>query len=98
MLELAEKDGAKPISTDKEMNNLQKMEQFQNLMRNIIADAIEQNTDKISKKVSEEVRNGVVKELDYQFRMQEEQQEAHFRKIDELLRSKQKKTKKRFWK
>ena len=97
-LKLAEKDGAKPISTDKEMNNLQKMEQFQNLMRNIIADAIEQNTDKISKKVSEEVRNGVVKELDYQFRMQEEQQEAHFRKIDELLRSKQKKTKKRFWK
>ena len=57
-LKLAEKDGAKPISTDKEMNNLQKMEQFQNLMRNIIADAIEQNTDKISKKVSEEVRNG----------------------------------------
>ncbi len=97
-LKLAEKDGAKPVSTDKEMNNLQKMEQFQNLMKNIITDAIEQNTDKISKKVSEEVRNGVVKELDYQFRMQEEQQEAHFRKIDELLRSKQKKTKKRLWK
>ena len=46
-----------------------------------------------------EIRESVVKELDYQFRMQEEREEArdkmlaqrdeeHFRKMDELLRRK----------
>lgn len=95
---LAEKASQKSPQRTENVENIQKMEQFQALMKKIIAEAMEQNADKISQKVSAEVKSGMIKELDYQFRMQEEQQEAHFRKIDAVLRSRQKKTKKRFWK
>lgn len=95
---LAEKDSQKSPQRTENVENIQKMEQFQALMKKIIAEAMEQNADKISQKVSAEVKSGMIKELDYQFRMQEEQQEAHFRKIDAVLRSRQKKAKKRFWK
>lgn len=95
---LAEKASQKSPKRTENVENIQKMEQFQALMKKIIAEAMEQNADKISQKVSAEVKSGMIKELDYQFRMQEEQQEAHFRKIDAVLRSRQKKAKKRFWK
>jgi len=95
---LAEKASQKSPQRTENVENIQKMEQFQALMKKIIAEAMEQNADKISQKVSAEVKSGMIKELDYQFRMQEEQQEAHFRKIDAVLRSRQKKAKKRFWK
>ena len=69
----------------------EKMQQFQRLLRNIIEDALESKTNAMSKEIVGQVGEQLKKELDYQFRMQEEKAEMHYRKIDEMLRSKQKK-------
>lgn len=71
----------------------EKMEQFQSLLQSIVEQAVEKSGEELSR----QVRNSVIKELDYQFRMQEERQEEHFRKLDEALRKCQKKKRKRIW-
>lgn len=78
-------------------NQTDKKEQFQKIMTEIVKYAIEESNKDLCKQVSKEVSTNVVKELDYQFRMQEERQEAHFRKIDEIIRSKQKVRKRKKW-
>lgn len=72
----------------------QKMEQFQTIMTRIIQNALVETNKTLSKDVSKEVTTSVVKAVDYQFRMHEEQEEAHYRKIDEAIRNCQKKKKK----
>lgn len=72
-----------------------KLQQFQEIMTSIIQNAIAESNRQLSKEVSKEVTTSVVKEVDYQFRMREEREEAHYRKIDEMLRSHQKKRKKK---
>lgn len=78
-------------------NQTNKKEQFQKIMTDIIKYAIEESNKELCKQVSKEVSTNVVKELDYQFRMQEERQEAHYRKIDEVIRSKQRVRKRKKW-
>lgn len=78
-------------------NQTEKKEQFQKIMTEIVKYAIEESNKDLCRQVSKEVSTNVVKELDYQFRMQEERQEAHFRKIDEIIRSKQKVRKRKKW-
>lgn len=72
-----------------------KMEQFQNIMTQIIQNAMEENNKALSQRVSEEVTTSVVKEVDYQFRMKEEREEEHYRKIDEAIRGCQQKKKRK---
>lgn len=72
-----------------------KMDQFRQLMTQLIQSAVEESNRHLSKEVSKEVTTSVTKELDYQFRIQEEREEAHFRKIDEAIRNCQRKKKKR---
>lgn len=70
---------------------------LQQLLSNMIAEAVRSN----NKEVCEEIKESLLKELDYQFRLQEERedkreevrldkQEEHYRKLDELLRSRNK--------
>lgn len=73
----------------------QKMEQFQMIMTKIIQNALIETNRNLSKEVSKEVTTSVVKAVDYQFRMHEEREEAHYRKIDEAIRNCQKKKKKK---
>lgn len=73
----------------------QKMEQFQMIMTKIIQNALAETNRNLSKEVSKEVTTSVVKAVDYQFRMHEEREEAHYRKIDEAIRNCQKKKKKK---
>lgn len=73
----------------------QKMEQFQSIMTRIIQNALVETNKNLSKEVSKEVTTSVVKAVDYQFRMQEEREEAHYRRIDEAIRNCQKKKKRR---
>lgn len=73
----------------------QKMEQFQMIMTKIIQNALVETNRNLSKEVSKEVTTSVVKAVDYQFRMHEEREEAHYRKIDEAIRNCQKKKKKK---
>ena len=82
-----------------------KVMRMQMLLRQMIAEAVRDNNDELC----ENIRDSVVKELDYQFRSLEEREEIrennrnqkeeeHYKKIDELLRSriveKDKRTKK----
>lgn len=73
----------------------QKMEQFQTIMTRIIQNALVETNRNLSKDVSKEVTTSVVKAVDYQFRMHEEREEAHYRKIDEAIRNCQKKKKRK---
>ncbi len=72
----------------------QKSFRLQQLLKEMIADAIQSNNEEIC----QEIKETLLKELDYQFRLQEERedareeehalkQEEHYQKIDELLRS-----------
>lgn len=76
-----------------------KSRRLQWLLQQLIRQTLQENNGVLCR----EIRESVVKELDYQFRMQEEREEArdkmlaqrdeeHFRKMDELLRKKVKRT------
>ena len=67
---------------------------LQQLLQNMIMEAVRSN----NREVCEEIKETMLKELDYQFRIQEERederdavrinlQEEHYRQIDELIRS-----------
>lgn len=67
---------------------------LQQLLQNMIAEAVRNS----HREIGEEIKESLLKELDYQFRLQEEReeeregmrldrQEEHYRKIDELIRS-----------
>lgn len=72
-----------------------KMEQFQTIMTRIIQNALAETNKNLTREVSESVTTSVVKAVDYQFRMHEEREEAHYRKVDEAIRNCQKRRKKR---
>lgn len=73
----------------------EKAQRLQWIMQQMIKQAVRENNDELVQRVKE----SVIKELDYQFRMQEEREEerarieaerseAYYRKMDELLRKK----------
>lgn len=68
----------------------QKMEQFKNIMRDLISDAIRENTQILSTSVSENISDNVIKEMDYLIRDKEEKEEERFRHLDEVIRGMQK--------
>lgn len=71
-----------------------KMEQFQLILGKVVSQAIRENQQEMSKELSHQVSTQVVKEMDYLFRLQEEREETHYRKLDELIRSSQEERKK----
>lgn len=87
-----------------------KMEQFQEIMGDIVAKALRESgkemgheigqgisaelSEKISKNVSTDVSESVLKEMDYRLRMSEEREEERYKKLDEAIRSRQKAAKK----
>jgi DNA-binding transcriptional MerR regulator len=84
------------MTTAKEAKSLR----LQQLLQQMIADAVRVN----NKELVEDVKETMLKELDYQFRMQEEREEkfikekvgrdeAHYQRIDELLRKRSRKLK-----
>lgn len=74
-----------------------KSRRLQWLLQQLIRETLQENNGELCR----EIKESVVKELDYQFRMQEEREEArdrkmeerdeeHYKKMDELLRKKSK--------
>lgn len=70
---------------------------LQQLLQTMISEAVKSN----NQEMCEEIKESLLKELDYQFRLQEEReeereqirldkQEEHYRKVDELIRSRNK--------
>ena len=71
-----------PFPEEKQMNTSDKMMQFQKVLVKIMGHI----ADQISSKVSDRV----VKEMDYQFRLREAEEEKRFQKLDEMIRNQQK--------
>ena len=78
---------------DIEMDKNQKAARLQYLLQHMITEAVKS----ANRELCTEVKDSILKELDYQFRMQEErdeqhwkQEEEHYRKIDEMIRERHK--------
>ncbi|HKM34918.1 MAG TPA: helix-turn-helix domain-containing protein [Lachnospiraceae bacterium] len=89
--ELMKQEQQMPYAESRE----EKAARLQWLLQQLFRDTLQENNAKLCK----EMKESVVKELDYQFRMQEEREEErstenikrdeeHFKKIDDLLRKK----------
>lgn len=68
----------------------EKMQQFQCIMSRLIAEALEDHTEKMGRELGTQVSGQVIKEMDYLLRMKEEQEEERFKRLDEAIRSSQK--------
>ena len=92
------KDTKKPTeklheSDDMDTEKSQKAARLQYLLQHMITEAVKS----ANRELCTEVKDSILKELDYQFRMQEErdeqhwkQEEEHYRKIDEMIRERHK--------
>ena len=81
-----------------EETKAEKSMRLQQLLHSMIADAVQSNNQDICQEIIEEVKSSILKELDYQFRMQEEKDdereadrdarnEEHYKKLDNMLRN-----------
>lgn len=68
----------------------EKMEQFQQIMNQVIGRAIEANNEKLSQDVSCMVGDKVLKELEYLMRVKDEKEDERFKQLDEIIRIYQK--------
>lgn len=66
------------------------MEQFQNILGKVVAQALRENQQEMGKELSHQVSTQVVKEMDYLFRLQEEREETHYKNLDAQIRATQK--------
>lgn len=64
----------------------EKMNQFQDIMKRIMLDAVRENNVEITEAITERVTDSVVKEMDYLLRIQEDREEERFKKLDETIR------------
>lgn len=71
-------------------NTNTKLEQFQEIMTKIVANALKETTTDLKKDLSQDVSESVLKGVNYIMRVQNEKEEERFKKLDETLRSKQK--------
>lgn len=72
-------------------SNAEKMQQFQAILSKALGQALKENQGTLGKEIGAKVADQVTKEVNYQFRAQEEAQEAYYRKLDERIQSIQKK-------
>ena len=73
------------------------MAQFTDLMTEIVGKALAANNQELSKSISEDVGEQVLKEMNYLMREQEEADEERFRKLDAAIRGNLKKKENRKW-
>ncbi len=69
----------------------ERMAQFRELMSNIVGRAISQNNEELSQTIGVEVRERVLKEMNYLMREQEEAAEERYKKLDAAIRGELKK-------
>lgn len=67
-------------------SNEDKMEQFQQIMTRVLANAIKENNDLIGKSAGEHAANAVVNQIQGMTKEQEERAEERYRKLDQTLR------------
>ena len=77
------------VSESQILEDTTPLEQFRNMMSQIVKDAIAENNQDLGREVGEQVGERVLKEMNYLMREQEEQEEERYRKLDEAIRSRQ---------
>lgn len=80
------------------LDNTDRMAQFTELMTSIVGQAIAANNENLSKTISEDVGEQVLKEMNYLMREREEMEEERFRQLDDAIRGNMKKKKEPFLK
>lgn len=65
----------------------EKLEQFQAIMTDVLAEALRRNNSSFSTEVSGQISDKVVKEMNYLIRDKEEREEERYRKLDETIRA-----------
>jgi MerR family transcriptional regulator, light-induced transcriptional regulator len=80
------------LSPKRPVNNItdDKMQQFQNIIKGIVSEALMENNYELGKEVGGRVSDSVLKEMDYLMKVQDERDEERFKKLDELVRIQQK--------
>lgn len=73
-------------TTQSILDNTDRMAQFTELMTEIVGKAIVANNQELSKNISEDVGEQVIKEMNYLMREREEAEEERFRNLDAALR------------
>ena len=66
-----------------------KMEQFQAIMDKIVSKALKEGAVDLSKELSDNVSESVLKGMNYLMRVQDEKEEERYKKLDEVMRSRQ---------
>lgn len=79
------------------LDNTDKMAQFTDLMTQIVGKAIAANNQELSRNISEDVGEQVIKEMNYLIREQEEAEEDRFQKLNAAIRGNLKKKEPRKW-
>lgn len=88
-LSIMPSDGAEWDKQEQEIivkDPVEKLDQFKEIMNNLIKSALQEHADIVSDSISEAVSNSVIKEMDYLMRMKEEREEERFKKFDRTLR------------
>jgi len=83
---ITEEEGQHAVKDD---SNL-KMGQFKALMSQIILSALKENNGVLTEGIGMNVTDGVIKEMNYLMRLQEEKEEERFKRFDATLRDHQK--------
>ena len=86
----------KSVAEQTQMSPQERMEQFQDLMTRIVRNAMTENNKDLSKEIGTDVGDRVLKEMNYLMRVQDEQEEERFKKLDEAIRSYGKRQKRSF--
>lgn len=78
-----------PVQRHETTQSIDKMEQFQQIMNRVLANAIRENNELIGKTAGEHAANAVVTEIRGMTKEQEARQEARYKKLDQTLREMQ---------
>lgn len=80
------------VNTETAVNG--KMEQFQAIMDKIVSKALKESTSGLGRELSDNVSQNVLKGMDYLMRVQDEKEEERYKRLDEVMRSRQKMSRK----
>lgn len=86
-----------PESAQSILDNTDKMSQFTDLMTQIVGKAIAANNSELSRSISEDVGEQVVKEMNYLMREREEAEEERFHRLDLAIRGNLKRKDEKKW-
>lgn len=78
-----------PFPEEKQIDTSDKMMQFQKVLVKIMGQAIIEQKEHIANQISKEISDRVAKEIDYQFRLRESEEEKRFQKLDQMIRKQQ---------